>query len=236
MTLTFDIADDLLLVDGLDTLTLKVTGQADVVLSECVVSEPIDVKETEPTGGQVIQTDTLFVWPVARCTQPPLGSVLVDEDGTYWTILAVRRKQHVDTWEARCRNLSIVTGDDNVATILKAGYGHGNAGEALAVWKGAVSGALTPTSADQVSARFQPSKETARILFGSEFTETTYRVLFKTPVPIELAGGQYRLVDSDGYRYRVVDYQNEERIDKLPVAIAVRITEGAEYHDRVVGA
>jgi len=36
-------------------------------------------------------------------------------------------------------------------------------------------------------------------------------------------------VDSDGKRYRVTKYYNEERIDRLPVAICTGITEGAEF-------
>jgi hypothetical protein len=106
-----------------------------------------------------------------------------------------------------------------VATILKATYTHGGAAEAVAHWH---------VEMQNVPARFQPSMEDAQIFLDAEFTKTTYRVIFAQPVPIELAGGEYRLVDSEGHRYRVVEYFDEERIDKLPVAIAVRITEGSE--------
>jgi hypothetical protein len=224
-----DLSEDLLLVDNLDSATLKVEGAEDVSLDKCVVSEPYEYKELEPTGAQVLRSGILFVWPKHLNDQPPLGSVVVDEAGAYWTIWRLTYKQHVETWEAFCLNLSIVKGDRNAATILIASYGKGGANEAQATWRGLYSGKTTPTSDDTIPARFQPSEETALLEFGSEFTKEVYRVYFEVPAPINTAGGEYRLVDSDGYRYRVVRYFNEERIDKLPVAIAVRITEGAEY-------
>lgn len=236
MTLALDNVDDLLYCDGLETMTLKVTGQPDVELLECVITEPTVYREMEPSDAQVPQADQLAAWPVSRSSMPPLGGVLVDSDDVYWTILRVRHKRHMENWEATCRNLSVTTGTTNQATILTATYGHGRSGEAKAVWVGAVSGAATPTTADVFTARFQPSAETAILRFGAEFTKMTYRVIFNEPVPINVAGGEYRLVDNAGYRYRVMEYAQEERIDKLPAAIALRILEGAEYHTLGPGA
>jgi len=231
MTFALDFSEDLLTYcsDFLESATLKVSGESDVALTDCVLTEPLDKHEMEPSDGQVPQRDTLFVWPVSESSEPPLGSIMVDGDGTYWTLLNVRHKQHVECWEAHGRNLSIVSVPNNVATILKAGYGKGDDNEALADWVGAVSGEAVPTEADQVAARFQPSLEAARLFLGADFSKETYRVIFDSTPPIELAGGEYRLVDSDGYRYRIMEYFQEQRIDLYPVAIAVRILEGAEY-------
>jgi hypothetical protein len=230
-----DISDDLLVVDNLDTLTLKVTGKTDVVLSKCILTEPIEYREPEPTYGQVLQADQLFIWPTSRSDRPPLGSVLVDEDDIYWTILTLRHKKQVETWEAHGRDLSILPGEaglENIATILKATYTKGDDNEAKAVWVGYVSGETTPTDNDKVEARFQPSIEMAQLFTGADFSRLTYRVIFQARAPVELAGGQYRLIDSSGYRYRVMQYHDEQRLDRLPIAIAVRILEGTEYWDQ----
>ena len=63
-----------------------------------------------------------------------------------------------------------------------------------------------------MAARFQPSEEQARLAFGADSSREIYRVYFESPVPIDLAGGEYRLVDSDGNRFRVLQYFQEKVI------------------------
>lgn len=207
--------------------TLKLDA-GDLALNKVVVV-PYTIRELEPTGAAVLRKGTLFCWSKSRTPEPPIGSIILDTTGTYWTVYRLVNKQHIENYDAFCLNLNIVTATANVATILKGSYGKGRAGEAKAVWKGLWSGKTTPTSEDTVEARFQPSEETARLEFGAESSLEVYRVYFESPVPIDLAGGEYRLVDSEGFRYRVVKYFNENRIDRLPVAIATRITDGKEY-------
>lgn len=225
-----DLSRDLEVVDGLDTFTLKVEGSSDVTLDECVLTEPVDTSEPEPVAGQVNQMDQLMVWPKYRSTaKPPIGSCLVDADGIYWTILACRLKQHVECWEAHCRNLSIVDSLDNVATILRAAYGKGRSNEARAEWLGCFSGKRKPTDDDIVAARFQPSPEDAAIRFGAEWARETYRVLLAKSIPLQLARGEFRLQDKNGGRYRITHYYGSQRLASLPVCIAIRVTEGSEF-------
>ena len=216
--------------DFMETVTLKVTGSSDCILVN-TLSEPQEIKELEPTGAKVTRNGTLFVWSKKRSSKPPLGSQIVDHDGTYWTIWKLVDKQHVECWEAFCLNLNIVTATENVATVLVGSYVKGRANEAKVAWKGYWSGVANGNATDTVKARFQPSEETARLEFGSESSYDVFRVYFDPTKPMDLAGGEYRLVDSAGYRYRVIRYYQEERIDRLPVAIAVKITEGKEFYD-----
>jgi len=225
-----DLSGDWVYVDNLSTATLKVEGQSDVTLPECVLDEPYTLRELEPTGAAVLRHGTVFVWPRQFSSAPPIGSTVVDNEDTYWTVWKLVRKQHIEYWEPFCLNLSIVTADENTATVLRAVYGKGAANEAVAQWRGLWSGLCEAQDEDTVAARFQPSEEQARLEFGGESSREVYRVYFKDPVPIDLAGGEYRLVDSDGNRFRVMKYFQENRIDRLPVAIAERITEGREYH------
>lgn len=227
--INLDISDDFEQVCGdfNETATLRV-GDVDITLPS-VLSEPVEWKELDAANAKVIRRGTMFVWSKKRSSAPPVGSIIIDNEGLYWTIFKLTNMQHVETYEAASLNLNIVTAAENTATILKATYSHGRAGEAKATWAGLWSGKTTPTDDDTVPARFQPSEETAELEFGSEWSRETFRVYFQDPVPMEAAGGEYRLVDSEGYRYRVVRYYQEARIDRLPIAICVRITEGAEF-------
>ena len=226
-----DFTHDLeLAVYGLQTFTLKVQDSSDVVLTKCVQREPTTIMEPEPMGGQVKRLGQAMVWPSHLSpNEPPLGSVLVDGAGTYWTILRIIRREITDTWQAFCLNLSINSVLDNQATVLRGVYGKGKANEAKTQWHGYFSGRRPPTAADVIPARFQPSMEDAMIRFSGEWTREVYRVLLAKKLPIELAGGEYRLQDSSGAHYRITHYAAEQCLDRLPVAICVRITEGREF-------
>jgi hypothetical protein len=225
-----DFTTDLEVMQGLDTMTLKVEGSADIVLDNCVVSEPIDTHEMEPSDGQVPQMDSLFVWPVYRSpAKPPLGSVLVDADDVYWTLLTVRRKQHVETWECHGRNLEVLPGVYNTITALKAVFGKGQANEAKPDWRGLVSGKRTPTAEDQFTARIQPATEDAVLRFDAEWTKQAARIILDTPLRLDMANGEFRILSATGERYRILRYFDPQRIDRKSVIFAIKILEGAEY-------
>ena len=216
-----DQSADFQYLDGLEALTLRISGQADQVISQAL-SEPVGWKEAEVSQGQVRKGDVLFAWPVASTpTRPPLGSKLIDEDGAQWTILTIARKQHVECWEAGCRNLAVEAGLTNLVTILHATYTKSAGGEAVPTWS---------VLQANVAARIQPASQTAEILEDADWTRDERRVILQTDVDLELAGADYRIVDSAGVHYRVVGYQQAQRIDELPVAIVVKILEGREGH------
>ena len=233
-----DIALDLDYCDFLRPFTLRMPGRPDVAVAK-MLDEPVTWKEMEASNGQVIKGDMKMIWSAVRYPiQPPIGSLLIDDGGRYWTGLSLTYKDQVQLWEMTVRNLSINAGavfgqvpplPSNLATIIKASYRKGDANEAKATWRGAISDLTPPTDSDVIQAHFQPSAESAMIFLGSEYTKTTYRVYFAKPCPIELASSMYRLVDSNGYHYKVQMYSAEQRLDVLPVAIATRILEGVEY-------
>lgn len=219
-----DITDDLLLLEGLRPFTLRITGEGDTYLPY-VMDEPIGYKEIEASNGQLRQGDVLYCFQrKMHPDRPILGSKLIDDENEFWTILTLTYKDQLELWEAGCRNLAVEAGLDNVATVLRATYVKDDEGEATPTWS--VISHDTP-------ARWQPMTEQAEIFEDADYTRTTYRVTFGAdPIdrPSELAGGDYRLEDSDGNRYRVMEYIQEERIDRLPVAIVVKVLEGAEYY------
>jgi len=214
-----DCANDFQYLDGLHRMLLKPIGSEDVQLQQ-VLNQPVTRKEMEASKGMVQQGDRIVEWSAHESIEPPLGSVLVGADSLYWTILAVTKIEMMQTYKAQVRNLSIRSVPVNVATILHAKYKRAAGNDRKAVWS---------VELENIPARFQPSAEAAQIFLGGEYIKTTYRVIFQHPVPMQLAGGEYRLRDSQGWLYRVELYMDEERIDTLPVAIAVRIVEPAEY-------
>jgi hypothetical protein len=224
MSFTFDFTADFYTLDNLQALTLRVAGQPDQAIAQAL-NEPAQWTDPERAGGQVLEGDQTWIWPVALTpAQPPLGAKLIDPSGTAFTILAVKRVDAVNCWEARGRNLAVVYGLNNVATVLEASYTKSRGGEAIAAWSTVLAG---------VPARFQPFRQEAQILEDAEWPKTTYHVflgtdIFAPEIPVEPASADYRLVDAAGRHYRILRYERPERIDKLPLAVCVLVIEGAE--------
>lgn len=225
MGFQFDFSTDFNTLDNLQSLTLKIAGQANQVIP-FAQDHPPDWKDPDQAGGNVLEGDRFWVWQIAATpTQPPLGSILTDSSGANWTILNLTKKQTPQgVWTAHCRNLSIVYGLNNLATVLQASYTKSPGGEALPIWNTILTG---------IPARFQPVETEAQILEDSEWPKTTYHVflgvdIFAPSIPVEPASADYRLVDTAGRRYRIMQYQRAERIDVLPLAVCVLIIEGAE--------
>lgn len=225
-----DFSRDIELLVGLESVTLKVTERPDISLERCVQWHPTTIREMEPSDGQVPLLDREYTWADYRSPeQPPLGSVLVDADEVYWTILAIQKIEITRTWNAKCRNLSIIPSTLNTATLLRGEAGVGNAGELVWTMKGAISGELIPTGADTIQGRLQPAGEIAMIRFGGAWVKDTYRWITEKALPQSIVGDECRLVDSAGNSYRIVDVTGEQRIDRLPVATVIRVNEGGGY-------
>ncbi len=224
MAFAFASTADFFTLDNLQPLTLRIAGQPDQAIAKAL-NKPAEWTDPDQAGGQVLEGDQTWIWPIVFTVgQPPLGSILIDQCGTAWTILSVTRKDAVNVWEARGRNLSVVYGLNNLAAVLKATYTKSAGGEALPTWTTILSG---------IPARFQPSRQTAQILEDAEWPKTEYHVylgvdIFAPEIPVEPASADYRLVDSAGRHFRIVQYQRAERIDALPRAVCVLIIEGSE--------
>jgi len=221
----YDFSADFYTMDCLVPLTLRISGQSDQSIGQAL-EKPAEWIDPENVGGNVLEGDELWVWPIAQTpVQPPLGSLLIDPNGINWTILHITKKTApLSVWEAHCRNLSVVYKLNNLASVLEATYTKTAVGELVPTWSTILSG---------IPARFQPVETEARILEDAEWPKTTYHVflgidIFSPEIPVEPASADYRLVDSAGRHYRIVEYQRAERIDALAKAVCVLIIEGAE--------
>ena len=135
------------------------------------------------------------------------------------------RKDHVNVWEAHGRNLSVVYGLNNLAAGPKSLL------HEIAWRRG-------PAHVERGPGRHPGPVSAGRargpqILEDAEWPKTTYHVflgvdIFAPEIPVEPASADYRLVDSAGRHYRIMQYQRAERIDALPLAVCVLIIEGSE--------
>ena len=224
MGMNYDFSANFRLFSNARPVTLRAAGAVDLTIPSAK-KEPVDWKDPDLAGGNVLEGDVLWYWPsYSTPVKPPLGSRLIDQAGVQWTILGVTTKDIVHRTEAHCRNLSVVYNLNNLANVLKATWTKSPGGEALPTWNQVFT---------SIPARFQPIETEAQILEDSEWPKTTFHVflgqdIFSPNIPVEPASADYRLVDTSGRKYRIVSYQRAERIDALPYAVCVLIIEGAE--------
>ena len=223
----FDFTADFFTLDNLQPLTLRIAGQSD---GDSPGHRRAGRMERPGQGrrqslGRRSACGSGRAWPRLECPGPPLGSLLIDTDGTAWTILAVtQKKAPLNVWEARCRNLSVVYGLNNVAAVLKATYTKSPGGEALPTWTQILSG---------IPARFQPVEQDGADPGGRRVAEDNVPRLpghghFRPGNPRRAGLGR---LPPGGFRRPALPHhavQRAERIDALPLAVCVLIIEGSE--------
>ena len=172
-----------------------------------------DYKDPDQAGGQVLEGDRYWVWPIAATpVQPPLGSLLIDQDGNAWTILSLTKKQTPQgVWTARGRNLAVAYGLNNVAQVWKATYARARQEKP---WR-PIAASLTESRRGS-----SPSTPGPKILEDAEWPKTTYHVIlgmdiFAPEIPVEPASADYRLVDSAGRHFRITAV-SQGRADRRP--------------------
>lgn len=225
-----DIGRDLVAVesDFLTTAIFKPSNASQVTLPSVVLRSRTRWRELKPAGGNVIRQGIRFVWPSYLTDRPKIGDVIV-ADGDYFACWRVDLKPELNCYETDAIRLFITPTSFNRCLLLVATYGKGEANEAKAEWTGYFSHADPPTSEDTIRCHLQPLSEDAAVQFGAEWSQERYTCFFENPIPREFAGGEFRLVDTSGNRYRAVKYYAEGRIEMLACALVERITEGSEF-------
>ena len=59
----FDFTADFYTLDNLQPLTLRIAGQADQAIP-AALNEPAEWKDPDQAGGNVLEGDQLWVWPI----------------------------------------------------------------------------------------------------------------------------------------------------------------------------
>lgn len=209
-------ADFEMVVDGLEPITLRATGQPAVSIPLAHRGQ-LSAAEAEASNGQLKQSDAVWQWcadPAEPLVMPPLGSTILDRSLAVWTILAIRLQVMSHKWEAVARNLAVEAGLNNAIILLGATYARDASGEARATWTALASG---------LRARVQPVTAAAEVEQGADQVARDVRITVEEPLDSDwLAGGVHlRAIDSAGRHYLVTGYEQSERIDVLPVLLAV---------------
>lgn len=97
-----DIADDCLLVDGTETVTLHSTS---VVVIEGAKRGRLSLSDTEFRQVGLEASDMAWLLPEASLAgvTPRRGDAIEDAGGTFWTVLSITRSPLSEVWRAITR-------------------------------------------------------------------------------------------------------------------------------------
>jgi head-tail adaptor len=203
MAASFQPDTDLSCMDGLETVSLRLSQSTLPVAVVGALRRRIESREAEASGGRYLAGDVDWHLPSAALTvAPAIGSVLIDQDGTAHTILRIERATLGTRFVCHSRSLSISGDLDRLITIERATWTKDANGVATPQWSALRS---------DLAARIQPEVGTIGVDQDRRLTRVTHRIYLAEAVAVDQ---DHRAV-AGGEVYRVLGFEQLARIDAL---------------------
>ncbi|MBX7164811.1 MAG: hypothetical protein K1X74_00560 [Pirellulales bacterium] len=201
--MSFDPGEDQATFDGLVTVELWPRDASEPVTVAGALRGPIARQESAPTAGQVLQADVVWHLPVALVAErPPLGSLIVEDSGATWTVLAVELQTLSTRWRCSTRALSI-EGEEIEIDLQRPEWAADACGAPVATYT---------TYATAVTARVTVIDQRAASDQNERAGLRTIRVHLGARLPVEVDD---RVLYA-GHTLRVLQVAGLERLDRLP--------------------
>lgn len=216
----FDPADDLLITDGTETVTLlrrgstpggpgEIIGHAlrrAVATTEGSIDTTSDVHKNVPSDGRYTAAAVVWHLPATELpVAPQLGDVLLDGSGQRWTILGVACAMLGARWRCEAKNVVVAFGLDDTISVLKSVGTAGDSGSGQTTWR---------TWRTGVRARIQPIQTAISNVAGTPATTTSYRIFVEENLELDHTCS---IRGPDGTLYTITRSVGAERIGELQV-------------------
>lgn len=204
-----DVTGDLLIFDGLETITLLQPDSAGVDQSttiEDALRRNIPKREAANSNGEYSTEDTRFHFQTTDAT-PRIGDRITDQDGTTFTILEPWYDTLNSRWKCVARNLDVFYELDTIAKIQVAEFTQGTSGEQVCSWK-----TIATVTASIQEQGMNSQGETEKDVFA----DRTFEVILKTDKTVS---PKHRIVDIKGNTYQVTSSSNKDNISALQSVI-----------------
>lgn len=211
MPVELNVAGDFsTLLDATEPITLFRRDAAEQVAVPVAWRFVDRTAESTPAGGYVTAADVTWQFEWGETSPPQVGDRVQDAAGNYYTLLAVERLPGNTRLRCESRNLQIAHGLDDEVAIEQAVWEDLGSGPEITGWS---------TLQSVVHARIQPERVEVDESTDPVSSTATYRITLEDPPPLD---HNHRIVDGDGTVYRLLEFENAERIDVLSVAVVRR--------------
>lgn len=214
MSIQFDPTDDFSsVVDNMEAATVQRPGSSQTSSTSGALRRAVTTREAETSRGEYTLSDVVWHLPAGDIVEPPRpADVIVDGDGTRWTVLDVSRTTADSRWRCVCRNLAVAHGLDQFVDIERAVYTKDTRGARRTDWHLWRSG---------LAAKIQPVAVRNTDSHQQDVTLGEFRVFLAESVELDHT---HRIKGPDGRRYVVKGYKKPDRIDALLEIDAERVT------------
>ena len=201
--------------DQLEPVTLRRRGSTQALVIETAFRQQSVMKEMQPSGGAVLQTDATWQLQLpAEETPPQIGDTVIDQQKNRWTILKTEEFPLLGRWKCVCRELRIAHGCVDRVDIERAVWDDLGNGPEIVDWKYICMALPVKIQLDEMISDTSTNPPTQQMLF---------EIILGESIPLE---PDDRFIAENGTSYRLLSLQQADRIDTLPVASVVQ-EEGA---------
>ena len=214
MAIQFDPTDDFAsVIDNMEAATVQRPGSSQTSSTNGALRRAVTTREAQTSQGEYTLSDVVWHLPADDIVEPPRpADIIVDGDGTRWTVLDVSRTTADSRWRCVCRNLVVAHGLDQFVDIERAVYTKDIRGARQASWHLSWTG---------LAAKIQPVAAQNTDGNQQDVTLGEYRVFLAESIELDHT---HRIKGPDGRRYVVKGYNKPDRIDALLEIDAQRVT------------
>lgn len=200
-----------LLVDQLEAVTLRRRGAVEGLHLKSASRQQVTVQEAEPSDGVAIQADA--VWHLQLPPDEPapqVGDVIVDKQKSRWTILESQQLLALGRCKCTTRELRLAFGCHQLVDVQRPIWGDVGSGPEIVDWTEICHALPVNIRLDEMILDTSTTPPSRQLIYEIVLSET---------VALE---PDDRLIDEQGTSYRLQSLTQAERIDRLPIAQAMR--------------
>lgn len=198
-------------VDNLEPVTLRRKDSTKELVVEAAYRHQVETQESELSGGAVLKADA--VWHLqlpSDAVAPQIGDVVIDQQENRWTLLEIQQLTMLGRWKCDSRELRIAYSCHDRVEIDRAVWGDLGAGPVIVDWTSICATLPVSIQLDEMILDTSTTPPTKQLL---------YRIILSESIALE---PDDRLTAEDGTSYRLQTLRQAERIDALPIAMALR--------------
>lgn len=219
MVYAVDPDSDFFLLDNLEPVTVRSDSSDAGTAVPHAWRSYINTRDAAASGGRFLTADVRWHVHIDEYPTFPLpGYQVVDEDGTVWTALEVKRADVDSRHRLVCRDLYVTEGLNNRLTILVARNTKGPAGDAKPDWCEWRSGVL---------GRIQADRTDTLVDSGMRSEDAKFSIVLSEQIAFASDLSDHRILGPDGTLYRIDSVDRYDRIDILPL---LSCTEVGPFH------
>lgn len=206
-----NLADDFaVLVDGLEDVTLRRRNSTTEIEIENAWRHLPKTQAATSSEGAAVQADVVWHLQLPMgVTAPQLGDVVVDQQESRWTILETEELVKLGRWKCVARELRLAYGCSDRVDIDRPVWGDTGSGPEIVDWTPICAALPVSIRLDEMVLDTLTTPPTKQLF---------YQIVLSEMIALE---PDDRLTAEDGKSYRLQSLQQAERIDALPIVVAL---------------